>query len=135
MKTLVCLALVAAVSAGCAGSGHEHHQHHSTTADDTAQLRGTATTYLGLLSGGDPTTAWGMWTPEAQQRQPREVFADRIADCAPGVPYEVLGVVSDGPDLARVSWRHGEHTGELRLRLHEGHWRVDTPDTITCGAP
>lgn len=105
------------------------------TAEDAARLRGVATTYLGLLSGGDPTTAWDMWTADAQQRDERQVFADRLARCGPGIPYEVLGVVADGPDLASVTWRHGERTGEHLLRLQDGQWRVDPVDTTTCGAP
>ncbi|GAA0259174.1 hypothetical protein GCM10010492_70210 [Saccharothrix mutabilis subsp. mutabilis] len=137
MRTLACLALTVVLAAACSTGepDHSHHQHHSMTAEDAARLRGVATTYLGLLSGGDPTTAWDMWTTDAQQRDPREAFVNRLAHCAPGVPYEVLGVVADGPDLARVAWRHGERTGEHLLRLHDGQWRVDPADTTTCGAP
>ncbi|MBB5802100.1 hypothetical protein F4560_001868 [Saccharothrix ecbatanensis] len=137
MKTLVHIALAVTVVAGCAANSTEsgHHHHHAMTAEDAARLRGVATTYLGLLSGGDPTTAWDMWTADAQQRDERQVFADRLARCGPGIPYEVLGVVADGPDLASVTWRHGERTGEHLLRLQDGQWRVDPVDTTTCGAP
>lgn len=136
-RTLACLALTAVVAAGCASGepDHSRHGHHAMTAEDAARLRGVATTYLGLLSGGDPIAAWGMWTDGAQRHDPREAFADRLAHCAPGIPYELLGVVADGPDLARVSWRHGERVGEHLLRLHDGQWRVDPVDTATCGAP
>ena len=132
MRTLVCLVLV--VAAGCASGDPHGSHHHATTAEDAARLRGVATTYLGLLSGGDPAAAWGMWTAEAQRLDPRRAFVDRLARCAPGRPYEVLGVVPDGPDLARVSWRHGDRVGEHLLRLQGGQWRVDPVDTTTCGA-
>ncbi|MEU7482237.1 hypothetical protein AB0A63_40160 [Lentzea sp. NPDC042327] len=138
MRTLVCLALTVAAAAGCAPGGPDHshhHQHHAMTAQDVALLRGVATTYLGLLSGGDPAKAWDMWTAEAQQRDPRDVFVDRLAHCELGVPHEVLGVVADGPDVVRVSWRRGQRTGEHWLRSREGQWRVDPADTSTCGAP
>jgi hypothetical protein len=142
MKRLwIILALVPLPLAGCQASPHDHHGHHVTMSTHPpaapspppdpavqAQMEAAAGGYLGLLSAGDWTAAWNMWTSSARSRIPQRAFVRQSTACATPAaakPYQIIAVQTISTGIARAVWVHGEQSGDLILRREEATWSVE----------
>lgn len=126
----VIVALIAVALAGraqdSAGSPAGDGQVPGTNATATQAARSAAQTHLGLLSGGDWSTAWDGWSSGAQRDVPRDTYVRTHRICRPllAVPLETVRAVPLDRRTVEVDWRGGGTSGTLRMVSEGGGWRV-----------
>ncbi|ROO59279.1 hypothetical protein EDC02_1074 [Micromonospora sp. Llam0] len=80
-----------------------------------------------LIAGGDWSGAWQLWTAEAQQSVPEDVFVETNETCPvqDGVEFQLQEVTPVDETAVDLTWRRDDTVGNSSLRLEQDTWRFD----------
>ncbi|MFV2018389.1 hypothetical protein [Micromonospora sp. LOL_023] len=94
---------------------------------NVADALGTAQQEFTLIANGDWSGAWQLWTAEAQQSVPEEVFVEANKACPlqAGVEFELQEVTPVNETAVDLTWRRDDTVGNSSLRLDGDTWRFD----------
>ncbi|MFY1632741.1 hypothetical protein ACN27F_05525 [Solwaraspora sp. WMMB335] len=80
-----------------------------------------------LITSGDWSGAWQLWTAEAKKSVPEEVYVETNEACPvqDGVEFQLQEVTPVSETAVDLTWRRDDTVGNSSLRLEEDTWRFD----------